>query len=193
MPADEPPEVVARGVVDGLYRWLPAPEDTEHRATVLFSGTAWGAATQARDILAADYGVGAELWSATSYKALREDALAVDRWNRLHPTEDRRVPLVVDTLDRSSGPIVAVSDFVRAVPDQIAPWVGRPWLSLGTDGFGRSDDRPSLRRFFETDAAHVVVAVLSLLAAEKAIDASVVEAAIGRFGLDADAPPPWVD
>ncbi len=193
MPAGVEPEVVAQGVVDGLYRWKAAPEGLEHPATILFSGTGWTAADEARTVLADDYGVGAELWSATSYKALREQALQVERWNRLHPSEPDRVPQVVELLGQSAGPIVAVSDFVRAVPDQIARWAPRPWLALGTDGFGRSDDRAALRRFFETDTGHVVVAVLSKLADAGEIEPKVVQSAIERFGIDVERPAPWVD
>jgi pyruvate dehydrogenase E1 component len=193
MPEGVEPEVVAQGVVDGLYRWKAAPEGLAHPATILFSGTGWTAADEARTVLADDYGVGAELWSATSYKALREQALEVERWNRLHPTEPDRVPQVVELLGQSAGPIVAVSDFVRAVPDQIARWAPRPWLALGTDGFGRSDDRAALRRFFETDTGHVVVAVLSKLADAGEIEPKVVQSAIERFEIDSESRAPWVD
>src|SRR5206468_9623005 len=108
--------------------------------------------------------VAADLWSATSYKSLREDALAVERWNRLHPTDVPRTPFVTDALKGVQGPVVAVTDFMKAVPDQVARWMPSTYLSLGTDGFGRSDTRANLRRHFETDTAHVVVAVLSALA-----------------------------
>ncbi len=136
-------------------------EEGRPRATLLFSGTAWQAAAAARRLLAEDWGVDADLWSVTSYKALREDAMSVERWNRLHPGQLERVPfLVTERLAESDGPIVAVTDYMRAVPDQVARWMPRRFTSLGTDGFGRSDTRDVLRRFFEVDAAHVVVAVL---------------------------------
>ena len=111
----------------------------------------------------------------------------------MHPSEPDRVPQVVELLGQSAGPIVAVSDFVRAVPDQIARWAPRPWLALGTDGFGRSDDRAALRRFFETDTGHVVVAVLSKLADAREIEPKVVQSAIERFGIDVERTAPWVD
>src|SRR5690606_31080113 len=115
-----------------------------------FSGSAQGAARQAQTELADRWGVGAELWSATSYKRLREEAFGVERWNRLHPDDDARTPRVTELLDSSDGPIVAVTDFMRAVPDQISRWIpaGRRYTSLGTDGFGRSDTREALRRYF---------------------------------------------
>ncbi len=134
------------------------------QATILFSGPASQAALEAQRLLAADHDVAAELWSATSYKALREDALSVERWNRLHPGLQPRTPYVTEMLDGAAGPIVAVTDFMKAVPDQVARWVPSPYIPLGTDGFGRSDTREVLRRHFETDAAHVVVAVLDGLA-----------------------------
>ena len=109
----------------------------------------------------ADWGVSAEAWSVTSYKALREDGLEVERWNRLHPASTPRVPYVTQALEAAEGPIVAVTDFLKAVPDQIARFVAAPFTTLGTDGFGRSDTRAALRRHFEVDAAHIVVAVLA--------------------------------
>ncbi|MCO5313878.1 MAG: pyruvate dehydrogenase (acetyl-transferring), homodimeric type [Microthrixaceae bacterium] len=190
MPTHLTPEEVTSGIIEGLYQWRPRPVGDLIPASILFSGTAWRAAADAAEILAEDYGVGADLWSVTSYKALREDAIAVERHNRLHPGEPRRVAHVTEAL-QGDGPIVAVTDFMRMVPDQVAPYSPRPWTTLGTDGFGRSDDRASLRRFFETDAAHVVVAVLSQLADLDTIDASVVRSALERFGVDPDVAPPW--
>ena len=110
------------------------------------------AALDAQQILADDYDVAADVWSATSYKMLREEALSIERWNRLHPTEPARTPYVTELLNDSEGPIVAVTDFMKAVPDQIARFVPRPFASLGTDGYGYSDTRVALRRHFEVDA-----------------------------------------
>ncbi len=185
------PEGVDAGILEGLYRFAPAPDGADHPATVLFSGSAQGAARAAQTELAEHYGVGVDLWSATSYKRLREEAMAVERWNRLHPTEDPRTPLVTRRLGEGDGPVVAVTDFMRAVPDQVARWSPRAWLSLGTDGVGRSDTRETLRRFFETDTAHIVVAVLAQLAADGRIEPSVVADAIARYELDPDAARPW--
>ena len=185
------PEGVGDGILEGLYRFAPAPEATTHPASLLFSGSAHGAAREAQTELAEHFDVGVDLWSATSYKRLREEAMAVERGNRLHPGEAARVPRVTQRLAEGDGPVVAVTDFMRAVPDQVARWSPRPWLSLGTDGFGRSDTRDTLRRFFETDTAHVVVAVLSQLATAGAIETSVVADAIARYGIDPDTAPPW--
>ncbi|CAN5902424.1 pyruvate dehydrogenase (acetyl-transferring), homodimeric type [soil metagenome] len=188
------PDGVGDAIVEGLYRWAPAPEDADGpAATVLFSGTAQGAAREAAEELAERWGVGVELWSATSYKRLREEAMATERWNRLHPGETPRVARVTELLEDSSGPIVAITDFMRMVPDQVARWVpdGRSWTSLGTDGFGRSDTREALRRFFETDAAHLVVAVLAALAADGEVKPEVVAEAIAHHDLAPDADVPW--
>ena len=188
------PDGVAPGIIEGLYRWQQAPGGVDGpAATVLFSGPAQGAARAAATELAARWGVATELWSATSYKRLREEAMAVERWNRLHPGETPRTARVTELLASSSGPIVAVTDFMRAVPDQVARWVpeGRSWTSLGTDGFGRSDTREALRWYFEVDTPNVVVAVLAALATDGKIDASVVKEAIVGYDLDPDAALPW--
>ncbi len=184
------PEGADQGIIDGLYRWADAPEEHAHAATVLFSGSAHTAARQAQEQLAEHYDVGVELWSATSYKRLREEALSVERWNRLHPTSEHRIPLVTRLLDEAPGPVVAVTDYMKAVPDQIARWVPAGFTPLGTDGYGRSDTREGLRRFFETDAGHVVVAVLSALAAEGTVSADLVADAIDRYGIDPDVADP---
>jgi pyruvate dehydrogenase E1 component len=194
MPALPDDPAVVDGIVEGLYRWQEAPAAKgSPRATLLFSGPAQGAVREAAAELADRWGVAAELWSATSYKRLREEALAVERWNRLHPQERPRTPRVTTLLDASSGPIVATTDFLRAVPDQIARWVPaeRSYTSLGTDGFGRSDTREALRRFFEVDAGHIVVAVLHALAQEGQIKRGRVADAIAAYGLAVDAPVPW--
>jgi pyruvate dehydrogenase E1 component len=192
-PLPEHPGVVD-GIIEGLYRWHEAPEGVAGpRATLLFSGPAQGAVRSAAAELVERWGVVPELWSATSYKRLREEALAVERWNRLHPTEARRSPRVTQLLEASAGPIVAVTDHMAAVPDQISRWVpdGRTYTALGTDGYGRSDTREALRRYFEVDAGHVVVATLAALAEIGQVEASTVAEAIAHHGIDADAPVPW--
>jgi pyruvate dehydrogenase E1 component len=178
-------------IVRGLYKWQSAPEGTQAQASLLFSGSAQGAARAAAADLADHFGVHVELWSATSYKALREQALATERWNRLHPTDTPRVPLVAELLGAGSTPIVAVTDFMKIVPEQVARFVQRPFVPLGTDGMGRSDTREALRRYFEVDAGHVVVAVLSSLAAQGAIDPAAVRAAMERYDIDPETPDPY--
>jgi pyruvate dehydrogenase E1 component len=179
---------VEQGVIQGLYRWQVAPDGPTTRASVLFSGAAQGAARLAADELAEHYDVGVELWSATSYKSLREEALSTERWNRLHPGQPPRIPLVTRLLADGAGPVVAVTDYMKMVPDQIARFLSdRPFRPLGTDGFGRSDTREALRRFFEVDAGHVVVAVLSALAEMGEVKAEAVADAIHRYGIDPEA------
>ncbi len=179
------------GIVAGLYKFADAPVSQRHGATILFSGPAHSAARAAQVDLAEHFDVGAELWSATSYKKLREEAMETVRWNRLHPDQENRTPLVTHALDTAPGPIVAVTDYMKAVPDQVAPFVRKPFTTLGTDGYGRSDTREALRSFFEVDAAHIVVAVLTSLMNEQAVGADVVKTAIDRYGIDPDAPAPW--
>ena len=185
-------EGIEDGIVRGLYRFAEAPEGAARHATVLFSGTAYGAAVEAQKLLAEEHDVAVSLWSATSYKALREDALSAERWNRLHPGEPPRVPYVTETLSAAEnhGPFVAVTDFMKMVPDQVARWVPGHFTPLGTDGYGRSDTRAALRRHFETDTAHVVVAVLKALADTGDGKAEEVADAIARYGIDTEAPDP---
>ncbi len=196
LPADDREvERVREGTIRGMYRFdVAGPARVERpsgSATILFSGTAWRAAVEARRLLAADWDVNADTWSVTSYKSLREDALSAERWNRLHAGGDERVPFVTESLAGGEGPIVAVTDFMRAVPDQVARWMPRPFTSLGTDGFGRSDTREVLRRHFEVDPAHLVVAVLHGLAAQGRVPVAVVGTAIERYGIDPMAADPW--
>ena len=196
MPALEPEhtEEFEAGAVRGLYRWAAAPEGPSKRATILFSGISHAAAREAAVELAEHYDVAAELWSATSYKKLREEALAVERVNRLHPSAQRQVPLVTQLLNDSQGPITAVSDFMKSVPEQIVRFApkGRPFNVLGTDGMGRSDTREALRRHFEIDTGHVVVATLTGLMESGEVEPSVVDEAIRRYGIDPDAVDPFL-
>ncbi|MHB8511692.1 MAG: pyruvate dehydrogenase (acetyl-transferring), homodimeric type [Actinomycetota bacterium] len=184
------PEGAAEGVVKGLYLFSPASNGSKRKASILFSGSAWSEALRAQKLLHEEWDVAADCYSATSYKALREDALSVERWNRLHPTEPPRAPYVTEVLANASGPIVAVSDFMKAVPDQIARWAPSTMVSLGTDGFGRSDTREALRRHFEIDAEHVVVAVLAELAQAGDAKPQEVADAIARYDLDPETVDP---
>jgi pyruvate dehydrogenase E1 component len=180
------------GILRGIYRCRPAAGGRGHRAHLFASGTAMTAVVEAQAILADDYDVDADVWSVTSYQQLRDDALATDRWNRLHPGQPPRHPYLLEQLTGTSGPIVAVTDFVKAVPDQIARWIPRSFDVLGTDGFGLSDGRGPLRRHFEVDAPHIVVTVLHALARTGELDPDVVAEAIKRSGIDADAVDPRI-
>ena len=184
------PEGVEDGIRRGIYRFATAPDGPANQATILFSGAAQGAAREAQQLLAEHHDVGAELWSVTSYKNLREDALEVERWNRLHPGETPRTPHVTTVLSEAEGPFVAVTDYMKIVPEQVARWAPGPFTPLGTDGFGRSDTRTALRRHFEVDAAHIVVAVLQALAATGDAKPEAVADAIARYDIDAEAVDP---
>src|SRR5829696_180781 len=178
------PEGVEDGILRGLYRYRGVRGERRHRAQILASGTAVRSAVIAQQFLLDDHDVAADVWSAPSYKLLREDALSVERWNRLHPTEPARTPYVTELLGSTEGPIVAVTDFMKAVPDQVARFVPQPFVSLGTDGYGFSDTREALRRHFEVDAAHIVVATLSSLARQGDVKDEAVAEAIHRYGID---------
>ena len=184
------PDGVDEGILKGLYRFRAAAGERAHRIQLLGSGSILQQALHAQEILAESHDVAADVWSATSYQQLRQDALDVDRWNRLHPEEPQRQPYVASVLENAEGPVVAVSDSITAVPDQISRWVPAPYLSLGTDGFGRSDHREALRRFFEIDPGHIVVAALSALARSGEVKPEVVTEAIKRYEIDPERTPP---
>ncbi len=178
------PEGVEQGILDGLYKFKPGPEGLKHKAHILGSGSIIQQALNAQTILAEKYGVSADVWSATSYKRLRNDALNAERWNMLHPAEPAKKPLVTALLEKETGPFIAVSDNMKIVADQIGRWVPGGLTALGTDGFGRSESRPKLRRFFEIDAECTVIATLNALAKKGAIDRKVVAQAIKDLGVN---------
>ena len=191
MPA-QPKSVEAQHITRGLYKFADAPV-ASNAATILFSGSAHTAAREAAQELLEHFNVGVELWSATSYKNLREEALDCERSARLHPSKPATLPLVTRLLAESSGPIVAVTDFMRIVPEQVARFIpGRTFIPLGTDGMGRSDTREALRRHFETDTANIVVAVLYALQQEGKVDAQAVEKAIAMYSLSPESPSPFL-
>lgn len=180
------PAGVEEGVVRGLYKFQAAPAPTPLRAHLLGSGPILNEALRAQEILAERYGVAADVWSATSYKRLRAEAVEARRWNMLHPTEPPRISYLETVLQGEPGVFVAVSDNVRLVLDQIAPWVPGGLFTLGTDGFGRSDTRARLRRFFEVDAESIVVATLYALAQRGQLEMTRVATAIRDLGVDPD-------
>jgi pyruvate dehydrogenase E1 component len=184
-------------IVRGLYRFREASKlkgsnrRAPLRATLLGSGSIMQQALRAQELLAERYGVAAEVWSAPSYQLLRNQALEADRWNRLHPDEQPRTPLVTELLREPAeqGPIIAASDYITAWPDLVARWVpGGWWRSLGTDGFGRSDTREALRRFFEVDAEHIAAAALAELARCGRMEPETARKSIDELGLDPAAP-----
>src|SRR5688572_940993 len=177
------PQGVEEGILQGLYRFNEGPK-AKHKAHILSSGPLVRHAVEAQTILAEKYGVSADVWSAINYKRLRAEALQVKRWNMLHPTEKPRKSYLETTLENEKGVFVAVSDYMKTVPDQIAPWVPGGLMTLGTDGFGRSDTRENLRRFFEVDAQFIVVATLYALAQKGVVEHKLVAKAIKDQGID---------
>jgi pyruvate dehydrogenase E1 component len=178
-------------VLRGLYRYATA-EGEGPRAQVLASGVAVRLALDAQQLLREDWGVAADVWSVTSWNELRRDAVACEQHNLLHP-DDRRTPFVSQSLMATTGPVVAVSDWMRAVPDSISRWVPGDWTSLGTDGFGRSDTRAALRRHFRVDPESIAVAVLAQLARRGEIDADAPRRAVERYALDSEDVPAGKD
>jgi pyruvate dehydrogenase E1 component len=186
MPA-QPAHVQTSDIINGLYQFAPSATGNTD-ASIFFSGTSYLAAQRASEMLRATYNINVDLWSATSYKSLREDAMEIERWNRLHPTETPRSSILQTILGDVTTPIVAVSDFMRIVPEQLAPYfTHRTFLALGTDGMGRSDTREALRRFFETDAEHVVIAVLTALNGTHGITDATIAQAIVDLRINVEA------
>jgi pyruvate dehydrogenase E1 component len=189
------PEGAEQGILGGMYllREGAVADAGGRRVQLLGSGAILREVLAGADLLAADFGIAADVWSVTSFTELRRDGLEVERWNRLHPTAQPRPSRVESNLDGREGPAVAATDYIRTFADQIRPFVGRDrsYTVLGTDGFGRSDYRAKLRSFFEVDRHHVAVAALKALADDGVLDAAVVQGAIERYGIDADVAAPW--
>ncbi len=190
------PEGVQEGIVRGLYRLRPAPAPSEKgkkakpTAQLLASGPIVNEALRAQAMLNERYGVAADVWSVTSWNELRRDALEVERWNRLHPAEPERQPYLLSALADAKGPLVAASDYMKTLPDQLAPWLGARLVTLGTDGFGRSDNREHLRRHFEVNAESIAAATLSKLARDGAFDKTRAQAAFAELGVETESTNP---
>jgi pyruvate dehydrogenase E1 component len=185
------PEGVEDGILRGMYLLHDAPAGDGPRVQLLGSGAILREVEAGAGLLESDFGVAADVWSVTSFTELHREGLDVERWNRLHPTEPERRAYVEECLAGREGPAVAASDYIRTFADQIRQFVPGRYTVLGTDGFGRSDYRVKLRQFFEVDRFHVAVAALKALADEGAIQPSVVQSAIERYGIDAGSAPPW--
>jgi pyruvate dehydrogenase E1 component len=182
----EPENLDVPGLLRGLYRYAPATLAAKDapRTQLLASGVGLPWALKAQQLLASDWGVAADVWSATSWTELRRDAVECEEHNLLHPGSEQKVPYVTSALRDAGGPVVAVSDYMRAVPDLIARWVPGDYTSLGTDGFGMSDTRHALRRHFRVDAESIVVAALSLLARRGEVPASAAADAATKYAID---------
>jgi pyruvate dehydrogenase E1 component len=185
------PDGAEAGIIKGLYKFKAATGATKGkaRAQLLGSGAILNEVVQAQALLES-YGVAADVWSATSYNELYREAHRVDRWNMLHPGEKPRVPYVTECLAGTEGVVVAASDYIKSQADMISRFVGRPILTLGTDGFGRSEDRAALRDHFEVDAKHIAAATLSTLVREKQIDAKIAKQAFKDLGINSDKTDP---
>jgi pyruvate dehydrogenase E1 component len=193
------PEGVDEGILRGIYRFAEAPKlagrnGSKGRAApavrLVGSGSILLQVIAAQQLLAEKLGIAAEVYSAPSWPMLRRDALAVDRWNRLHPTEKPRAPYVATVLGAKGGPIVAASDWMKALPDVVRPWIEAPFETLGTDGFGRSDTRDSLRAWFEIDPPHIAAAALSALARAGEITPAALTKGFAELGIDPEKADP---
>src|SRR5712692_5013859 len=195
LPMPEMPkgENIRAGVLKGLYRFKASGKtDAKLRAQLLGSGTIMFEVLKAQQILEEKYGVAADVWSVTSYKQLYRDANDCERWNMLHPADPAKVPYVTQTLQGASGPFIAASDYMKVLPESLGKWVPGQLVSLGTDGFGRSESRTALRDFFEVDAKHIVLATLGALAREKKIGIDIVKRAIQELSINSEKANPAV-
>jgi pyruvate dehydrogenase E1 component len=180
---------IREGIIRGLYPYKRS-EQGPAQVTLFGSGPIFNEAVKAQKILAEQFGIGADVWSVTSYNELRRDALSVERWNRLHPAEQPKTPYLLQALGEIDMPIIAASDYMKIVPDQIAPWLPGRLTSLGTDGFGRSENREHLRRFFEVDASSIAAAALAALARWGRFDSQKADQAIRDLGINPDVMDP---
>jgi pyruvate dehydrogenase E1 component len=180
---EEPANLDVEGLLKGIYLFRSGERQRKKNAQILASGVAVNWATKAQELLQKDWGVSADVWSVTSWNELRRDGLAVDRHNLLHPSSKKSAYLT-DRIKDAQGPVIAVSDYMRTVQDQIAPWIPQQFASLGTDGFGLSDTRGALRRHFKVDAESIVVATLAQLAKSGDVKESVVQEALNKYRLD---------
>jgi pyruvate dehydrogenase E1 component len=176
---------VREGILKGLYRFKASgKKDAKLKAQLFGSGAIMFEVLKAQEILEHKYNVAADVWSVTSYKELYRDGNDCERWNMLHPGQTPRLPYVTQCLKDAPGVLVAASDYMKVMPESISQWMPRKLVALGTDGFGRSEGRASLRDFFEVDTKHIVLATLNALAQDKQIDVSVVQQAVKDLGIN---------
>ena len=185
------PEGAEEGIIKGMYLFKDGGATQGPRVQLLGSGSILREVIAAADLLRDDFQVTSDIWSVTSFNELRRDGMSVERWNLLHPTQTPRKSHVENCLEGHAGPVVASTDYMRVFADQVRNQIPRRYITLGTDGFGRSDYRVNLRRFFEVNRYYVAVAALKALADEGQIKAEKVEEAIKKYGLDAERPDPW--
>ncbi len=186
------PEGVEAGILKGLYRFKKSekPASIKQRVQLLGSGTILREVIEAAKLLEKDFDVAADIWSAPSFNLLGRDGLAVERWNRLHPLETPKVPYITSCLADTEGPVIAATDYIKQYAEQVRAFIPRTYVVLGTDGFGRSDTRQQLRRFFEVDRYYIVVSALNALANEGLIAKALVVKAMQQYQINPDKPNP---
>ena len=185
------PEGAREGILKGMYKLMDGGKAEGPRVQLMGSGTILREVMAAADLLKKDWGVTADVWSCPSFNELRREGIAAERWNLLHPAEKARLPYVTQCLAGTKGPVVASSDYMRTFADQIREFVPRRYKVLGADGFGRSDSRDNLRRFFEVNRHYVAVAALKALCDDGEVPAAKVAEAIAKYGIDTEKPAPW--
>ncbi len=186
------PKGIELDILKGMYKYRQGEESKAPRVQLLGSGTIFREVEFAAELLKNDWGVEADLWSCPSFTELARDGQACERWNRLHPTEPAKQSHVANCLDNAIGPVIASTDYTRAFAEQIRAYIKAPYTVLGTDGFGRSDTRENLRRFFEVDRYHVTIAALKSLADLGQFEANKVEVAIAKYGIATEIKAPWL-
>jgi pyruvate dehydrogenase E1 component len=184
------PQGAEEGIIKGIYLFRPASKKEKFHVQLWGSSAILREALRAQEILRDQFKISSDVWSVTSYQLLRKDALDAARWNMWHPQDPPKVPYLQKILKGVEGPFIAASDSVRAVPDQVSRWVPGSLYSLGTDGFGRSDTREGLRRFFEVDAETMTIAALHRLSVEKKFPPEKIQEAIKKLGLNPEKPNP---
>ena len=181
------PDNATDGIIKGLYRFMP---ETDPEVSLFGSGPLIGEVIEANKLLKEDWDIRSDIWSVTSYSEIRKDAESTSRWNMNHPNENPKVSFLNSTISNNEIPIVAVSDYIKMVPNQISPYIKNPFYVLGTDGFGRSDTRESLRKFFEIDRYYIVLNSLKALVDQGKIEKSVIEKAMDKYNIDSEKPDP---
>jgi pyruvate dehydrogenase E1 component len=185
------PAGATEGILKGMYRFRQSEnKKASLRAQLFGSGAILREALKAQEILEEKFGVAADVWSVTSYKELYRDGIEAERWNLLHSGEKPRVPYVTQCLEKEPGVLVAATDYLKVLPNLVSRWMPRRVASLGTDGFGRSEGRASLRDFFEVDARFIALATLVELQREGKVDCSVVQKAIKELDINLEKPNP---
>ena len=180
----EKPKDCDEGILKGMYLFQENNNKGKIKVQLLGSGSILREIIAASKILSKDYGVDSDIWSVTSFNELRKNGMETERWNLLHPDEKKKKSYVENCLDKREGPIIAASDYTRSFSDQIRPYTQKPFYSLGTDGYGRSDTRKNLRKFFEVDKEHIVAYTLSALSKEQLVASKEAEKAIKKFKIN---------